>query len=666
MIFEELVIHNFGVYAGRQVIELAPPSPNKPVVLIGGLNGEGKTTLLDALLLCIFGPLAKCSARASMGYREFLSSSINRNALPREAALELAFQHKRNGVVEHFRLHRSWVANGTGLREHFNVVRNGKSDRVLAENWLTQVEEYLPANIAHLFLFNGEQVQSYADADTSAGLVRTAIHSLLGLDVVEQLQKDLQTLARRNQLERKDDAGRVEIENLEQDVEALKKQLEILQLDRASIRTKGIDRNEKRLREVEEEYRKAGGDLYERREQIEANLAEATRRNGKATAELREIASGTLPLGLLLPLLKSVQQRDVVEQETRQAMAVSSVLQERDTALMTLIESQSRSTRLREAVREFMEQDRASRQGAGKHPIFLGMTSEERAQLEQLLSGELAETASKTALRLDQHTALMDEVESAKLEIASLPSPDTLTEVMEERERLRNNVQDAHRELEALDSEIRQVRSSVERVEKRLTARFEQRAEVELENEDRERVVRHVSKTRETLALFRDAVVKRNVERIGQFVLECFQQLLHKTSLVTGLEIDPESFKVTLFGRDSECLEPTQLSAGERQLLAVALLWGQAKASGRALPMAVDTPLGRLDSIHREHLVERYFPVASHQVLLLSTDEEIVGETLERLKPWIGRYYRLYHDDSTGTTTVVPGYFNESQANHVN
>ena len=90
------------------------------------------------------------------------------------------------------------------------------------------------------------------------------------------------------------------------------------------------------------------------------------------------------------------------------------------------------------------------------------------------------------------------------------------------------------------------------------------------------------------------------------------------------------------------------------------------ESAGRALPMAVDTPLGRLDSIHRKHLVERYFPVASHQVLLLSTNEEIVGENLERLKPWIGHYYRLSHDDDAGTTTIVPGYFEEAQAGHVN
>jgi DNA sulfur modification protein DndD len=57
-------------------------------------------------------------------------------------------------------------------------------------------------------------------------------------------------------------------------------------------------------------------------------------------------------------------------------------------------------------------------------------------------------------------------------------------------------------------------------------------------------------------------------------------------------------------------------------------LRGLAKASGRPLPTIIDTPLGRLDSTRRRHLLERYFPVASHQVILLSTDEEIDAASL--------------------------------------
>ena len=92
---------------------------------------------------------------------------------------------------------------------------------------------------------------------------------------------------------------------------------------------------------------------------------------------------------------------------------------------------------------------------------------------------------------------------------------------------------------------------------------------------------------------------------------------------------------------------------------AIALLWGLARASGRHLPVAIDTPLGRLDSKHRKNLVERYFPQASHQVILLSTDTEIQDQDVKLLRKQnaIAREYLLKHDAKKSSTEVVSGYF---------
>jgi DNA sulfur modification protein DndD len=140
-------------------------------------------------------------------------------------------------------------------------------------------------------------------------------------------------------------------------------------------------------------------------------------------------------------------------------------------------------------------------------------------------------------------------------------------------------------------------------------------------------------------------------------MLEAFKQLLRKTNLITGLKIDPETFRVELTGGDQRPLPLERLSAGERQLLATSLLWGLARASGRPVPTIIDTPLGRLDSSHRRHLVERYFPVASHQIILLSTDEEIDADNFNRLQKFIGRTYNLRFDETGRSTDITPGYF---------
>ena len=167
----------------------------------------------------------------------------------------------------------------------------------------------------------------------------------------------------------------------------------------------------------------------------------------------------------------------------------------------------------------------------------------------------------------------------------------------------------------------------------------------------------HSPRVRKTLAAFKTRVIRKHASKIESLMLESFQSLLRKTDLISGLTIDPSDFTVTLLDRNKQPLPFDRLSAGERQLLATSMLWGLARASGRPVPTIIDTPLGRLDSSHRTHLVTRYFPSASHQVLLLSTDEEIVGGYHKSIQPYVTRHYHLAHDEALGTTQIQPGYF---------
>jgi DNA sulfur modification protein DndD len=107
---------------------------------------------------------------------------------------------------------------------------------------------------------------------------------------------------------------------------------------------------------------------------------------------------------------------------------------------------------------------------------------------------------------------------------------------------------------------------------------------------------------------------------------------LHKQDFIQCITINTQTFGLFLFNSQGKTVPKHRLSAGEKQTLAIALLWALARASGRQLPIAINTPLGRLDSEHRHNLIERYFPQASHQVLLLSTDTEICQEDVQRLR----------------------------------
>lgn len=147
------------------------------------------------------------------------------------------------------------------------------------------------------------------------------------------------------------------------------------------------------------------------------------------------------------------------------------------------------------------------------------------------------------------------------------------------------------------------------------------------------------------------------IDRLSAHITESFRYLLRKRTLVERVQIDPESFHITLFDADGQSISKHRLSEGEKQIFAISVLWGLAQASPRPLPAIIDTPMARLDSEHRSHLVERYFPNASHQVIILSTDTEVDESFYESLAPSIARAYHLQYDDDRKMTVGEEGYF---------
>lgn len=660
MILDEIVLYNFGVFAGRQSVVLTPPSSSKPVVLIGALNGGGKTTFLDAIQLCLFGPQARCSNRNSLSYDEFLTRCIHRQASSMDSALELEFRHTIDGVEDSYRLFRSWYLDSGNCKEKFEVHKNGQFDRAMTENWLNQVEDFIPHNIAHLFLFDGEKIEGYAAQESSASLIGAAIQNLLGLDVIDQLEKDLHTLDRRKKNEEKDDKAKAEIEDLEAQIRDLSATIEKHKQEFASIQTHKLGRQRKRLNDVRERYSKLGGELYNRREHIEKEKATAETHLAETAKELRDLASGPLPFMFVQDLINKAIVRDQDELFSKQAHYLLDVLVKRDSKLLAHLKKQSASAETLKQLGKFLEKDLEKRKQSSENKPVLEVSDEGRRILHSL-DQELKSLTSITKNLLLKHQTSHEQVEHYQLEFDSIPSADTVEAVKTEYESIQKDIAKAEVDSEKLKSEIERLSRDIERKQQSLARLLERDVEGQLKREDRERTLMYSGKVRTTLSHFRKAVVERHIRRIEHLVLESYQHLLRKRSLVSNLEINPENFELTLYGSGSRPLSTDRLSAGERQLLAIALLWGLAKASGRPMPAAIDTPLGRLDTIHRMHLVKRYFPYASHQVLLLSTDEEIVDEYLEALQPNIGRSYHFEHNDRTGATHIKSGYFNEAR-----
>ena len=159
MILDQVTLHNFGVYAGVQQIDLTPPSSDKPIVLFGGLNGAGKTTLMDALQLCIFGPAARCAGRNGKNYKDFIAGRIYKHSSSGRASVSVVFRCTADSVETCYNVTRSWQRAGNGVKERLEVTRDQQADKSLTENWSQDVNDIMPVNIAHLFFLMGKKLQ---------------------------------------------------------------------------------------------------------------------------------------------------------------------------------------------------------------------------------------------------------------------------------------------------------------------------------------------------------------------------------------------------------------------------------------------------------------------------------------------------------------------------
>jgi DNA sulfur modification protein DndD len=655
MIIDELVLHNVGVYAGEQHLALTPP-PGRPVTLFGGLNGVGKTTLLDSLQLALYGKLAEPSRRSKRSYSDFLESRISRSARNREARIELSFRTSDAPDAVPHRLIRAWHANGKGAKESFEVIVGDKTDRVLTETWLDYVESMIPRRMAELFFFDGERIEQFADIENSRSLLRAAVHTLLGVEVVDDLHKDLAVLRRRKLKASASDAARSEMESLSSDVAEYEDKLALLDQELAELNNRR-DAAERSVETNRMRYEAEGGGLADRRSAVEQERASVADDINRTEESLRELAAGCTPLALVADQLDMVRQQALREQEASAALAATSFLEERDATCIELLTELRAQDATVSALATHLGKDRDDRLQAASIESYLQLSQDAQVSLAGLIDERLPNAVRSSKALVEQHEKLTEQLQNLDRSIANMPTDERLQGIRAAVASAETELLQAEAATMAIGADRDRVAAELDRRRTKLEAALTEIAAVLKHSDSAQRVASYAEKAQTTLDRFRSQLVRRRVGRVEELVLDCYKRLLRKKSLVHELRIDPDDFTTSLLQKNGHHVDPSELSAGERQLLAVSLLWGLARASERPLPTVIDTPLGRLDSAHRSHLVDRYFPEASHQVLLLSTDEEISKDHYDRLSDHIGHEYSLAFDERTQSTTVEEGFF---------
>jgi DNA sulfur modification protein DndD len=651
MIFEQVVLHNFGVYRGEHRIDL-DVSPEKPVVLIGALNGSGKTTFLDAMQLALYGKSARCSGRERVGYPEYLESMINRDAPPHQGAgVEFTFRARANGQDARIRVSRTWQKRGESIKENLEVFRDGEHDAVASERWVEFVEDFMPSQIADLFFFDGEKIEALADPLRSAALLRVGIHSLLGIDLVESLLRSLQQVERKRMTDSAPESDKSMLQAIEVQRNEIQHAHEANMLKRASLQN-DIDGIEKKEASVAEEFKRLGGDLLVKRDHLVSEQAYYRKKKAEIEDELRVLAAGALPLMIPTKTLELAVLKALSARRNGNADMLKAEAESRDASIEKFVGTLGLGRDVLTKLRSHLKVDRAQRY---RSTVPSGAISEE---ILNQFSHEATQAMSRVAESTLHSLSDVDEhLTAVERNLAAVPASNEVSRIQQEMDECRANRARFEAMINLLDEEVALQRAKLERLQAQAEREAEILGERLTRNDVSRRMIDHSSRGRKVLTNFRERLLANNLHRLELSILKFFQRLIRKKTLVHGIAIDAESFQITVTNQSGQLVPAHRLSAGERQLLAVATLWALAHASGRYLPAVIDTPLSRLDSKHRGTLVQNYFPTASHQVILLSTDEEVVGTYLDQLSPFVGRYYLIEHDESVNTSKFVDNYF---------
>ena len=661
----KVTLKNYGVYRDKVEFDLTT-TPEKPVILIGGTNGAGKTTLFESILIGFYGQSYFDKKTTRKEYEKFLGNKVHRYLGTTSAAdstsIIVDFKFYHNGEVDDYTVDRTWYDDDGRLIEQLKIKKNNVhldlvDDSVEESQWQSFIEELIPKGIAKLFFFDGEKIVKMTEDDNEEIEIKSSFDSLLGLDVVEQLHSDLRIHIMRNM---KDDSKSIntqygdflkEKEEIVDDLERLEKS--ILE------KTNKQEDLAPEIEEIEAKISKIGGGFASKREDLRIQKASLEITRTVLENELKSLLSGTTPFCLIPKQIKSLETQIKKDSEITKKQFEKEILDEKLNQVLAMLDEKTLwkgipdESKLKDSLNLKINKIFDSKKSLKKDTENLFNFS----LLESTHILNLLENLTTHISKLDKDSKdfdrILDKLDQIETALSNAPNDDEIGPLISK--------------LNTLHEEQGMTKNEIEHLERKITT---QNTYLKIKNSKIRNIVADqykdknagtqaqlVTKVQKVLDEYILKLKEKKLQLLEGYLLEELQKLLHKENLITKVTIDKVSFEITLYDKDENAIPKDLLSKGEQQMFATGVLLALAKTSGKPLPFMIDTPLARLDVSHRDNMIEKFFPYASHQVVIFSTDSEISANYYQQLLPYLSRSYAMEYLPGEGKTKQHLGYF---------
>ncbi|MCZ7570923.1 MAG: DNA sulfur modification protein DndD [Ardenticatenaceae bacterium] len=661
-----LTVENFGVFRGIHQFDLSPSRTNgraQNVVLVQGHNGAGKSTLFQAMALALHGSFVLGDRVSAQHYSDFLLSRLHRRprgshtVVSLNGHIALSFQYIRSGRPLRIQVDRHWERQGNRVSETLGVFQDGEPVAVNPADYQTWLNDLIPPGLSPLCFFDAERLDGLASPKRHDELLQESLRRLLGLDLVRRLQTDLMRHTFNQGSSKKAERLRREILQYQAAVDALEAQLTHLQEHAAALESQRLDLEAVLVRQ-ERQLAAEGGAYAARRPMLQARYDEVQEEIEAVENHLREQSSGLLPFALAPGLCHQLSQRLNQEAEARRRQLAEDLWQARigdvEAALhaadlwQTLnISDQDRQVLLAR-ISQILQMTAAG-DAESQHLLIHHLSEPDQDRVQSWIAQVLQSVPQQARAFGERLRALRAERERIEKDLQRAPDEATLAPIHVEITRLEQELLDLQQRQTRLDEQIAKVQFQHDEQSRR-------RERIADELSKAQALERHVAlaeRSRVVLRVYEDALARHRLGALEEALAKSFNTVCRKEHLLETVRINPDNFGIELRGTEGRTLMLSEFSAGERQLYALALLWALRQVSGRRLPLVIDTPLARLDAIHRQRLIHDYIPVVSDQVMLFVTDAELDTDLLAQLGPRVARTYGLNYDSQRGETMAT-------------
>jgi|GEM_PF-1025899 len=656
MQINKLILRNIGAYNGEFHKFDFRTNGKQNVILLGGKNGAGKTTILESLRIVLFGSMAYGFVTENEPYFRRIRSLLNRQALhageKSNYQISLDYISTEEFEPNEYSLVRSWTIKNDKIREYFSVQKNGKHlGAQEISDYQNKLREEMPPRLFELCLFDGEDISRIVSEEKIPEYLSESGKILFNLDLFVNLEKDLQTY-RLQYTQRNADAAKEieELNKVESEIITLKQSLEEYQHLKSSSEEEALTLADL-IRKDKKDFEIHGGLIQEKRQELITKVNQIEHQRKMNTDKIKNFINSILPFYIARNLLGEVDRQLRTEKQYESFEFVASALEKNKldqlvNKLHSNIDSSSLVVdQLYDGILEMLQPEEAQ--------LIHRASFEQQSEIHSLYRQVKSLEVSNYIALFDENAKLLEETQELKKAIEKNDQSSEFKDLLENIEAKTQRVEQLKLLIEQYQNEIQTL---IEIIQSKETFANKIREKIN-EYHKGENSFLMTEKLLKVSQRFRERQWRKKLDDVANEATKMINILFRKKAYIDRMHIDHSSFELRLFNKNKQEIVKERLSAGEKEMLMLTVIWAMFKVSGWKLPFVFDTLFGRLDLDHKNALIQYFIPKCGDQVLIFTTDSEIGSEQYEIIKDITSCCYTLEFNESLERTEIVKGHY---------